>query len=264
MPVAASAGFHTLALKCRRARASRSPAVQQQPGGGRLAAGRLPRQGDFQRREHRDVPGEFGRDRLRERDVSGLASFWQGEDEPAADLLDLADDVEGPAEELHVIDREPEDLAQPESAARGERRGHPDRCSGRGSEDPPPQRGRHAVAVLDAVPAVFDVGHRSPPPLQGVEPGPNVVRVIAQVPADAAGRWADPATTPPVQRGDRTPRNRQRRLGSTGELVSSPSSDHLPPSGALAAGRSVACSASVPLRWPASSWVRNSASSSRP
>ena len=54
-----------------------------------------------------------------------LRPFGQGEDELAADCLDLADDVQGPAEELHVLDRQPEDLTLPEPAAGGEGRGEP-------------------------------------------------------------------------------------------------------------------------------------------
>jgi hypothetical protein len=71
------------------------------------------------------VLGEFGGDRLRERNVSGLAPFRQGEHEAAPDDLDLAHDVQGPAEELHVVDRGSEDPALPQSAAGGDGRGDP-------------------------------------------------------------------------------------------------------------------------------------------
>jgi hypothetical protein len=99
--------------------------VEQQPSGCRLCIGSLPRQADRQWREHRDVRGEFGGHCLRERDVAGLAAFWQGEDELAADQLDLANDMQGAAEELNVVDREPEDFPLPEPTAGGDRRGDP-------------------------------------------------------------------------------------------------------------------------------------------
>jgi len=37
----------------------------------------------------------------------------------------------------------------------------------------------------------------------GVEPGLNGVRVIPQMAADPAGRWADTAAAPLIQRGNR-------------------------------------------------------------
>jgi hypothetical protein len=91
-------------------------AVQQLRHGRGLAARLFPRQSDFLRRERRDVPGEFVRDRLWERDVSGLATFRQGQDELAPDDLDRTHDVQSPAEELDVIDREPEGFALPQPA----------------------------------------------------------------------------------------------------------------------------------------------------
>jgi hypothetical protein len=50
------------------------------------------------------VRGKFGGDRLREREVAGLAAFWQGEDEPSAYQLDLADNVQGEVFGLAVDD----------------------------------------------------------------------------------------------------------------------------------------------------------------
>lgn len=85
------------------------------------------------------MPGEFVRDRLWERDVSGLATFRQGQDELAPDDLDLTHDVQSPAEELEVIDREPEDFALPQPAPGGD-----------GGGDPVPRRQRcvHIQHVL--------------------------------------------------------------------------------------------------------------------
>jgi hypothetical protein len=111
-------------------------AVTRQPGGvqglapagiervpvDRLARGRgedQPDAGGLARRVLADVLGEGHSHRTRQRHRAFLATFRRAEREPAGDDADLAADPHHAAQEIDIIDREPEAFAlpQPEAAA---------------------------------------------------------------------------------------------------------------------------------------------------
>jgi hypothetical protein len=69
------------------------------------------------------VRRQLERDRLRQGHVAHLPPLGRREQLPAADELDLPADVHHAAQEVDVLDRQPEDLALPQAAA-GRQGGH--------------------------------------------------------------------------------------------------------------------------------------------